>query len=130
MERTLADIWQPVKGMHMRILGDNFFAFYFFHPVDMQRVLVDGPWFFVNHVMVLKAAEPRRQVCRDDLFEVPFWIQIYDLPPNRMPMASGRQIGVEMGHLLTLMPVMAMCGLMSIFEFEWVLMLGNHYDGE
>ncbi|GLU21288.1 hypothetical protein SLE2022_374340 [Rubroshorea leprosula] len=100
LERTLADIWRPVKGMHMRILGDNFFAFYFFHLVDMQRVFADGLWFFVNHVPVLKAAEPGRQVCHDDLFEVPFWIQIYDLPPDPMTMASGQKIGAEMGHLL------------------------------
>ncbi|GLT73745.1 hypothetical protein SLA2020_455820 [Shorea laevis] len=43
MENTLANVWRLVKGMHMRVLGKNFFAFYFFHPVDMQRVMAVGP---------------------------------------------------------------------------------------
>ncbi|GLT94948.1 hypothetical protein SLE2022_126580 [Rubroshorea leprosula] len=100
MERNLAEIWRPVKGMHMRILGDNLFAFYFFHPVDLQRVLTNGPWYFVNHVMVLQATEPGRQVRRDDLFEVAFWIQIYGLPPDRMTVDTGRKIGAGLGRLL------------------------------
>ncbi|GLT49662.1 hypothetical protein SLA2020_232060 [Shorea laevis] len=100
MERTLAEIWRPVRGMHTRILGDNLFAFYFFHPVDLQRVLTNGPWYFVNHVMVLQAAEPGRQVRRDDLFEVPFWIQIYGLPSDRMTVVSSQKIVVELGQLL------------------------------
>ncbi|GKV19445.1 hypothetical protein SLEP1_g29706 [Rubroshorea leprosula] len=61
MERTLVDVWRPVKGMHMRILGNNLFAFYFCHPVDMQRVLAEGPWRFDNHIMVLQEAQGGRQ---------------------------------------------------------------------
>ncbi|GKU93023.1 hypothetical protein SLEP1_g6663 [Rubroshorea leprosula] len=70
MENTLAGIWRPVKGMHMRILGNNFFAFYFFHPVDMQQVLAVGPWRFANHVMVLQESAAGRPVKKEDLFEI------------------------------------------------------------
>ncbi|GKV52195.1 hypothetical protein SLEP1_g58784 [Rubroshorea leprosula] len=77
LENTLASVWWPIKGMHMRILGENLFAFYFFHPVDMQRVLAKGPWHFVNHTMILKEAHGGRQIKKEDMFEVPFWIQIH-----------------------------------------------------
>ncbi|GLT41299.1 hypothetical protein SLA2020_153740 [Shorea laevis] len=100
MENTLADVWRPVKGLHMRILGNNFFAFYFFHPVDMQRVLDAGPWRFANHVMVLKESQRGRQVTKEDLYEVPFWIQIRGLPPDRMTEVSGKRIGREIGRLI------------------------------
>ncbi|GLT93959.1 hypothetical protein SLE2022_117240 [Rubroshorea leprosula] len=100
MESTLAGVWRPVKGMHMRILGYNHFALYFFHPVDMNRVMATGPWCFADHVMVLKEAQGGTLVSKDELFEVPFWIQIHGLPPGRITEATGRRIGVELGHLL------------------------------
>ncbi|GLU08536.1 hypothetical protein SLE2022_254430 [Rubroshorea leprosula] len=100
MERTLADVWRPVKGMHMRILGNNLFAFYFFHPVDMQRVLAEGPWCFDNHIMVLQEAQGGRQVVKEELFEVPFWIQIHNLPLDRLTVESGKNIGGAMGRLI------------------------------
>ncbi|GLU07189.1 hypothetical protein SLE2022_241560 [Rubroshorea leprosula] len=100
MENTLVGIWRPVKGLHMRVLGSNLFAFYFFHPVDMQRVLAAGPWRFVNHVMVLKEASAGEQVSRLELFEVPFWTQIHGLPPDRMTEATGKRIGGEIGRLV------------------------------
>ncbi|GLT52661.1 hypothetical protein SLA2020_259880 [Shorea laevis] len=98
MEHTLANVWRPVKGMHMRVLGSNLFAFYFFHPVDMQRVLAVGPWHFANHVMVLKEMPTGKQVSRDDLYEVPFWIQIHGLPPDRLTIETGKRIGAEVGR--------------------------------
>ncbi|GKV02665.1 hypothetical protein SLEP1_g15064 [Rubroshorea leprosula] len=98
MEDTLADVWRPVKGMHMRVLGKNLFAFYFFHPVDMQRVLAVGPRHFVNHVMVLKEVPIGKHVTRDKLYEVPFWIQIHGLPPDRLTIETSKQIGAGLGR--------------------------------
>ncbi|GLU10724.1 hypothetical protein SLE2022_275100 [Rubroshorea leprosula] len=100
MENTLAGAWRPVKGIHMRVLGQNLFAFYFFHPVDMQRVLAVGPWRFANHVMVLKEATEGRRLAREELYEVPFWIQIHGLPPDRMTAITGRQVGEALGRLV------------------------------
>ncbi|GLU18276.1 hypothetical protein SLE2022_345830 [Rubroshorea leprosula] len=100
MESTLAGVWRPVKGMHMRILGHNHFALYFFHPVDMNRVLAAGPWRFADHVMILKEAHDGKMITKEELFEVPFWIQIHDLPPSRMTEATGRRIGAEIGRLI------------------------------
>ncbi|GKV23621.1 hypothetical protein SLEP1_g33327 [Rubroshorea leprosula] len=100
MASTLAGVWRPVKGMHMRILGYNHFAVYFFHLVDMNHVMAAGPWSFADHVMVLKETQGGMLVSKDELFEVPFWIQIHGLPPSRITEATGRRIGVELGHLL------------------------------
>ncbi|GLT76032.1 hypothetical protein SLA2020_477160 [Shorea laevis] len=100
MERTLIDVWRPVKGLHMRILGNNLFAFYFFHPVDMQWVLAEGPWRFDNHIMVLQEAQGGRQIVKEELFEVPFWIQIHNLPPDRLTVESGKSIGSAIGRLI------------------------------
>ncbi|GLT52138.1 hypothetical protein SLA2020_254930 [Shorea laevis] len=89
-----------MKGMHMRVLGDNFFAFYFFHPIDMQRVMVEGPWHFANHTMVLGEAKRGKRVTKDELFEAPFWIQIHDLPPTQLTTVVGKRTGAEIGRLI------------------------------
>ncbi|GKV46592.1 hypothetical protein SLEP1_g53565 [Rubroshorea leprosula] len=73
MESKLAGVWRPVKA---------------------------GPWRFADHVMVLKETQGGTLVSKDELFEVPFWIQIHGLPPSRITEATGRRIGVELGHLL------------------------------
>ncbi|GLT73744.1 hypothetical protein SLA2020_455810 [Shorea laevis] len=39
-----------------------------------------------------------KQVTRDELYEVPFWIQIHGLPPDRLMVETGKQIGDELGH--------------------------------
>ncbi|GLT44405.1 hypothetical protein SLA2020_183070 [Shorea laevis] len=90
LENALAGVWRPVEGMHMRILCENLFAFYFFHPVDMQQVMAEGPWRFVNHTMVLKEAQGGRQVTKEDLFEVSFWVQIPGLRSERLTAATRR----------------------------------------
>ncbi|GLU08008.1 hypothetical protein SLE2022_249390 [Rubroshorea leprosula] len=100
LESTLAGVWRPVKGMHMKSLGNNLFALYFFHPVDMKRIMAAGPWRFADHVMVLKEVQEGKPVAKEDLVEVPFWIQIYGLPPGRMTKATGERIGAELGRLL------------------------------
>ncbi|GLU06023.1 hypothetical protein SLE2022_230900 [Rubroshorea leprosula] len=72
MVNMLARVWRLVKGLHMRILGHNLFAFYIFHSVDMQLVMVVGLWHFANHVITLKEAQGGGQVACEDLFEVLF----------------------------------------------------------
>ncbi|GLT37624.1 hypothetical protein SLA2020_119290 [Shorea laevis] len=100
MENTPAGVWRPVKGMHMRVLGKNLFVFYFFHPVDMQRVLAVDPWKFSNHVMALWEAQGGKRITKEDLYEVPFWIQIHGLPPDRLTSGTGKRIGEVLGRFL------------------------------
>lgn len=45
MQETLSSIWRPVKGVFMEETSvQNMFMFKFFHALDVQRVLNDGPW--------------------------------------------------------------------------------------
>ncbi|GKV16326.1 hypothetical protein SLEP1_g26984 [Rubroshorea leprosula] len=64
----------------------------------LANVLVEGPWHFVNHTMVLKKAHGGRQVTKEEWFEVLFWVQIHGLPPN--PTETGRPIGAGMSRLI------------------------------
>ncbi|GLT28392.1 hypothetical protein SLA2020_033320 [Shorea laevis] len=100
MENMLAGVWRPVKGMYMRVLSNNLFAFYFFHKVDLQRVMAVGPWKFSNHVMALKEAHGDERITKEELYEVPFWIQIHGLPLDHLTIETGKRIGEGLGRLL------------------------------
>ncbi|XVF66915.1 hypothetical protein PTKIN_Ptkin10aG0078000 [Pterospermum kingtungense] len=54
MRSRLAEIWRPVKGIHIKDLHPNLFLFLFFHSRDLQRVIDGGLWFFYNCPLVFK----------------------------------------------------------------------------
>ncbi|GKV17011.1 hypothetical protein SLEP1_g27572 [Rubroshorea leprosula] len=64
------------------------------------RVLAIGPWKFSSHVMALREAQGGKRITKEDLYEVPFWIQIYGLPPDCLIAGTGKRLGEVMGHLL------------------------------
>ncbi|GKU89755.1 hypothetical protein SLEP1_g3851 [Rubroshorea leprosula] len=68
--------------------------------IKKMRVLAVGPWCFANHVMVLKEAKEGHRVAREELYEVPFWIQIHGLPLDRMMAITGRRVGEALRRLV------------------------------
>lgn len=58
MQDTLSPIWRPVKGVFMEETSiPNLFMFKFFHELDVQRVMDDGPWTFNNQALMVKRLE-------------------------------------------------------------------------
>lgn len=81
MRGTLSSIWKPVKGVFMEETNvPNMFLFKFFHELDMQRVLDDGPWTFNSQALVVKKLEVGEQLSDVKLVDLFMWLQIYDLP--------------------------------------------------
>lgn len=58
----------------------NLFIFKFFHDLDVERVLDDGPWTFNQHVLLLKKLDMSEQLKDITLSDLFIWLQIYDLP--------------------------------------------------
>lgn len=58
----------------------NLFLFKFFHELDLQRVLDDGPWTFNNQALVVKKLEIGEQLTAIKLNDLYIWVQVYDLP--------------------------------------------------
>ncbi|MBA0747480.1 hypothetical protein Gogos_004392 [Gossypium gossypioides] len=51
MTNILANLWHPIGGMVITILGEKRFMFKFYHEVDIYRVINDAPWTFNNHML-------------------------------------------------------------------------------
>jgi hypothetical protein len=52
MMAKMGEIWQPECGMDVEEVQPGLFVFRFFHQVDVQRILKQGPWSFDNHMLV------------------------------------------------------------------------------
>lgn len=81
MQDTLSSIWRPVKGVYMEETNiPNLFMFKFFHELDVQRVLNDGPWTFNNQALMVKRLELGERLSDIKLSELYIWVQVYELP--------------------------------------------------
>lgn len=78
----MASIWRPNKGVCIKDLGAGTYVFQFFHPIDMNRVLDNGPWTFNNHLFLLKHLKEAENPTKVDLFETSLWVQVHDVPAS------------------------------------------------
>ncbi|XVF70080.1 hypothetical protein PTKIN_Ptkin11bG0132900 [Pterospermum kingtungense] len=54
MRTRMAEIWRPVKGVHVKDSQPNLYLFQFFHEIDIQRVMNGGPSLFDNFPLIHK----------------------------------------------------------------------------
>lgn len=101
MKDTLASIWRPVKGVYMEETNyPNLFIIKFFHKLDMQRVLDDGPWTFNQQVLLIKKLDGEEQLSELKISELYIWLQVYDLPIGFHSEAIYKSIGNYVGRFL------------------------------
>ncbi|CAI9787318.1 unnamed protein product [Fraxinus pennsylvanica] len=87
IRNTMESIWHPKKGVCIKEMGAGIYVFQFYHPIDMSRVLENGPWTFNNHLLLLKHLKEDVNPMRVDLFETSLWVQIHEVP---VELRSGR----------------------------------------
>lgn len=101
MQDMLASIWRPVKGVFMEETNfTNIFLFKFFHELDVQRVMDDGPWTFNQQVLLLKKLEENDQLHKLKLNELIIWVQVYDLPIGFNSEIIHKSIGNYVGRFV------------------------------
>lgn len=79
MKERMAGIWHPVHGVSIRESEPGTFLFQFFHELDLQRVLLQGPWSLDNHLLILNALPEGQELNQVPLHKVPFWVQIHHI---------------------------------------------------
>ncbi|KAI8024636.1 Uncharacterized protein LOK49_LG02G00834 [Camellia lanceoleosa] len=100
MQSTLSSVWQPTKGMQVRVFGDNLFVFVFGHAVDKRRVLSNGRWTFDKHLLMLGEMDPTVQPSDIRLIMVHFWVHVCNLPLILMNKEVGQIVGNTIGQFL------------------------------
>lgn len=101
MQDTLASIWRPVKAVFMEETNrTNIFLFKFFHDLDLQRVLNDGPWTFNQQVLIIKKLNMNEQLKDVNLSELYIWVQVHDVPIGFNSEHVMKSIGNYVGRFL------------------------------
>lgn len=93
MQHTLASLWKPGKGVHVKEIETNLYVFQFFHEIDLKRVVEGSPWSFSHKVLIIarmKEGEVPTEVKLNALY---LWVQIYDLRVGFMTEKVLKEIG-------------------------------------
>lgn len=53
MQQTLAVLWRPGKGVHIREIDVNLYMFQFYHELNIKRVIMGSPWSFNRKALVI-----------------------------------------------------------------------------
>ncbi|MBA0820134.1 hypothetical protein Gohar_022256 [Gossypium harknessii] len=100
LRNTMADLWHPIGGICITDIGEKRYLFQFFHEVDIARVLAGTPWFFNNHLLILKRIPYGGNPAMLELNSMEFWIQVHELPPGLMSESLVKQLGNFCGRFL------------------------------
>ncbi len=96
--RTFRPLWRTVQGFTAQDLGNNMMVFIFEDDSNLERVLQSEPWMYDKHLVSFQRVEADTSIAEMECRWVLFWIQIHNLPVQRMnhdtAMALGRTLGV------------------------------------
>ncbi|CAH9106030.1 unnamed protein product [Cuscuta epithymum] len=97
---TMADVWRPGRGVHIRDLGERRYLFQFFHEVDINRIMADTPWSFDNNLLILSRLEATDNPMKISLSHENFWVQAYNLPMSFFTEKMAKLIGDYVGQFV------------------------------
>lgn len=100
MKERMAGVWRPGSGVNIREARSGTFLFQFFHPLDLERVLKQGPWSFDKHLLILCVIPDGVAPNEVPLFQIPFWVQVHNIPNGFMSEAVGKHVGNTIGSFL------------------------------
>lgn len=87
--------------MEVTSLAPNIISCTFLHQTDRARILKLAPWSFKRSLLIIK--EWAHDIPFDEVkFETaPFWLQVHNLPPDRMNEQNAAMIGGYVGKFIT-----------------------------
>lgn len=100
MKQRMAGVWRPGRGITIKEVDGDRFLFQFYHKVDIQRVLKGGPWSFDGHLLILGMMQHGEIPQQVELYKVPFWVQVHNIPVGFMTVAVGQLLANFMGDFL------------------------------
>lgn len=104
MQQTLAALWRPGKGVHIKALEANLFLFQFYHEIDIKRVIEGSPWSFNRKVLLIGRMQESVNPRSIPLNSIDLWVQIHDMQPGFMSEKIIREIGNQVGVYVSSCP--------------------------
>ena len=93
IKAILSKAWKTTSGVSMNDVGDNLFLFRFNTEDGRQTILDLALWFVEGFLLVLKPCSTFTPICNIDFTWSPFWVQVHNLPLDRMYQENANTIG-------------------------------------
>ena len=100
LSQTLKSMRRFAQDFEVRDLASNTVLLLFTHKADVQKVISQGPWSFDKYLIGLYQPSASESVDDAKFVTSPFWIQIHNLPLNRMNKANATAIGNTVGRVV------------------------------
>ncbi|XP_057773171.1 uncharacterized protein LOC130992525 [Salvia miltiorrhiza] len=97
---NLPSLLKPRGTMEIELIGRNTFAISLDFESDRDRITYDGPWHFFNELMILQQADPSNTAANTTFEQIPFWVQLHNMPIAYMDPHIIRRIGEQIGQVL------------------------------
>lgn len=97
--------WRFAPNLRIEDVGLNKFLFSFQTMEEKNHVLSLGPWNFKGYLMILKEWRSRETIHEVDLSHAQFWVQIHELPLERLDEENAILIGSKLGVIDHIDPV-------------------------
>ncbi|KAJ8775276.1 hypothetical protein K2173_020280 [Erythroxylum novogranatense] len=101
LERTLLNLWRPMRGAYIKPLDDNsLYIIQFYHHWDMKKMLAGGPWSFNKSILLIHQWKEGEDPAAVDFVKTDVWVQFHGIPLGLASEAIARNIGNLMGTYL------------------------------
>ena len=99
LSRTLKSMWRSIKDFEVRDLTSNTVLILFSDEADAVKIISQGPWSFDKYLIGLYKPSVLESVDYARFDIATFWLQIHNLPLNRMNRANVEAIGSLLGRV-------------------------------
>lgn len=104
MQQTLVALWKPGKGVYIKELDANRKLFYFFHEIDIRRVIEGSPWYFNRKALIISRTKNNSNPRCITLCTLDLSVQIHDLQIGFMTSTILQAVGDYIGAFVECCP--------------------------
>ncbi|KAK4433996.1 hypothetical protein Salat_0562300 [Sesamum alatum] len=97
LKHTLMNVFNPIKGLDIRLIENGRFLFNFVHHLDRKRVMDNGPWAFEKNLLILRVLEEDDDPAAINLDWADFFVHVHGLSLGRMSRNMAEFIGNQIG---------------------------------
>ncbi|KAL0013013.1 hypothetical protein SO802_000082 [Lithocarpus litseifolius] len=108
--RTFSPLWKSQNDFHIKDTSNNILLFVFESDANAVPILVNEPWSFDQHLVLLQRYEDNTPIRDLIFFFAVFWVQLHNLPVKMMDAPTTIGNGKTLGTVIELHDVSSIFG--------------------
>ncbi|KAJ1414334.1 Zinc finger, CCHC-type [Sesbania bispinosa] len=101
VKEIVSKAWNVNDEIKISDLGPNVYLFTFTEADSARKILEEGPWFIMGHLLSLQYWIPEVSIFEVNYDHVLFWVQLHGLPLEFMSCINARKVAQRIGEVHT-----------------------------